>query len=62
MLSAKTETGEVLNRGLAIYERYIAPRLNVEDEGRYVAVDMNSGEVGNRRHTRGDRDFKSTRS
>ena len=43
MLSAKTETGEVLNRGLAIYERYIAPRLNVEDEGRYVAVDMNSG-------------------
>ena len=44
MLRAKLENDGVLNRGLAIYERDIAPRLSLKDQGRYVAVDINSGE------------------
>ena len=44
MLSAKTDTAEVVERGLTIYERDIAPKLKVEDEGRFVAIDVNTGE------------------
>ena len=44
MLSAKTDTAEVVERGLAIYERDIASQLNIEDEGRFVAIDINTGE------------------
>ena len=44
MLDAKPETDGEMSRGLAIYERDIVPLLSDADEGRFVAVDVNSGE------------------
>ena len=44
MVRSKGETGTVRARGVAIYESKIAPQLTDDDEGRYVAIDVNSGE------------------
>ena len=44
MVRTKEERDAVGARGLAIYESEIAPRLSDDDEGRYVAIDVNSGE------------------
>lgn len=44
MLRTKEETDAVGKRGMAIYERDIAPQLTDEDRGRYIAIDVNTGE------------------
>ncbi len=44
MVRSKEETEAVGERGLAIYERDIAPQLSDHDRGRYVAIDVNTGE------------------
>lgn len=44
MVRSKEETEAVGERGLAIYERDIAPQLTDNDRGRYVAIDVNTGE------------------
>ena len=44
MVSSEKETETVGQRGLTIYERDIAPQLSDDDQGRYVAIDVNTGE------------------
>ena len=44
MVRSKEETEAVGERGLAIYEKDIAPQLSDHDRGRYVAIDVNTGE------------------
>ena len=44
MVRSKEETEAVGERGLAIYESDIAPQLTDNDRGRYVAIDVNTGE------------------
>ena len=44
MVRSKEETEAVGERGLAIYESEIAPQLSDDDRGRYVAIDVNTGE------------------
>ena len=44
MVRSKEETETVGKRGLAIYESEIAPQLSDDDQGRYVAIDVNTGE------------------
>ena len=44
MVRTKEETEAAGARGLAIYEKDIAPQLSDDDRGRYVAIDINTGE------------------
>ena len=44
MVHSKEEKATVGERGLVIYEGEIAPRLSDNDQGRYVAIDVNTGE------------------
>ncbi len=44
MVRTKEDRDAVGARGLEIYESEIAPQLSDDDEGRYVAIDVNSGE------------------
>ena len=44
MVRSKEESNAVGERGMAIYESVIAPRLSDEDRGLYIAIDVNSGE------------------
>ena len=44
MVRSKEDTETVGQRGLTIYEREIAPQLSDDDRGRYVAIDVNTGE------------------
>ena len=44
MVRTKEERDAVSARGLAIYESVIASQLTDDDRGRYVAIDVNTGE------------------
>ncbi len=44
MIRSREETDTVVKRGLEIYEIEVAPQLSDDDEGRYVAIDVNTGE------------------
>ncbi len=44
MVQIKQDTGTVVRRGLAIYESEVAPQLSDDDNGCYVAIDVNTGE------------------
>lgn len=44
MVRSKEATEAAGARGLEIYERDIAPQLSDDDRGRYVAIDIKTGE------------------
>ena len=44
MVRSKEDTEAAGERGLAIYERDIVPQLSDDDRGRYVAIDIKTGE------------------
>ena len=44
MVRTREQKERVGKRGLAYYEDKIAPQLTNEDRGRYIAIDVNTGE------------------
>ena len=44
MLRTDEDRNAVGDRAMTIYENDIAPKLSDDDRGRYIAIDVNSGE------------------
>ena len=44
MLRTDEDRNAVGDRAMTIYENVIAPQLRDDDRGRYIAIDVNSGE------------------